>query len=113
MDVLVEVHNEEELERALLLQSRLIGINNRNLKTLKTDTDTTKRLAGKLPDDRLLVCESGLNSADDLADMASVGARCFLIGEGLMRQQDVEKAVVDILANPVPPEPKPSKASPS
>ncbi len=108
MDVLIEVHNKPELDRALRLQSRLIGINNRNLKTLKTDTKTTKRLAGKLPYDRLLICESGLNSADDLADMATVGARCFLIGEALMRQPDVEQAVVDILANPAPLQKKPT-----
>ena len=94
---------EAELERALRLQSRLIGVNNRNLKTLKTDTNTTKQLAGKLPDNRLLICESGLNSATDLADMAGVGARCFLIGEALMREPDVEQAVIDILADPVPP----------
>jgi len=108
MDVLIEVHDEQELDRALRLKSRLIGINNRNLKTLKTDTNTTKLLAGKLPPDRLLVCESGLNSAADLADMAKVGARCFLIGEALMRQADVEQAVKDILANPVPPPRKPA-----
>ncbi|MDA1324661.1 MAG: indole-3-glycerol phosphate synthase TrpC [Proteobacteria bacterium] len=108
MDVLIEVHDEQELDRALLLQSRLIGINNRNLKTLKTDTNTTKLLAGKLPPDRLLICESGLNSAGDLADMAKFGARCFLIGEALMRQADVEQAVVDILANPVPPAKNPA-----
>jgi indole-3-glycerol phosphate synthase len=109
MDVLIEVHDEQELDRALLLQSRLIGINNRNLKTLKTDINTTKFLAGKLPPDRLLVCESGLNSAGDLAEMAKFGARCFLIGEALMRQADVEQAVVDILANPVPPAKNPAK----
>ncbi len=109
MDVLIEVHNKPELDRALRLQSRLIGINNRNLKTLKTDIKTTKQLAGKLPYDRLLICESGLNSADDLADMATVGARCFLIGEALMRQPDVEQAVVDILANPAPLQKKPAR----
>jgi indole-3-glycerol phosphate synthase len=109
MDVLVEVHDERELDRALRLQSRLIGVNNRNLKTLKTDTKTTRQLAGKLPPDRLLVCESGLNSADDLAEMAAVGARCFLIGEALMRQEDVEQAVADMLSNPVPPHRKPAR----
>ena len=108
MDVLIEVHNEAELDRALGLKSPLIGINNRDLKTLKTDTQTTKMLAGKLPPDRLLICESGLNSAADLADMATVGARCFLIGEALMRQADVEQAVVDILANPAPPQNNPA-----
>jgi indole-3-glycerol phosphate synthase len=113
MGVLIEVHDEQELDRALRLRSRLIGINNRNLKTLKTDTKTTKSLAGKLPTDRLLICESGLNSADDLADMAKVGARCFLIGEALMRQADVEKAVSDILANPAPPQKKPVREAQS
>ena len=113
MDVLIEVHNEQELDRALKLQSPLIGINNRNLKTLKTDTKTTLELAGKIPSDRLLICESGLNSAEDLADMAAVGARCFLIGEALMRQPDVEQAVVTMLANPVRPLPKPAAAAPS
>ena len=101
MDVLIEVHDEGELERALLLQSRLIGINNRNLKTLKTDIKTTELLAKKVPDDRLLICESGLNTSEDLARMAAAGARCFLIGEALMRQNDVEKAVHDLLSNPV------------
>lgn len=108
MDVLVEVHDEAELDRALGLQSRLIGVNNRNLKTLKTDTATTWRLAGRVPDDRLLVCESGLNSRADLAEMAAAGARCFLIGEALMRQPDVERAVADMLADPVPPRAKPA-----
>jgi indole-3-glycerol phosphate synthase len=113
MDVLIEVHNEQELDRAMRLQSRLIGINNRNLKTLKTDTNTTKQLASEIPADRLLVCESGLNSASDLADMASVGARCFLIGEALMRQSDVEQAVIDILTDPAPPSSNKSAAAPS
>ncbi len=102
MDVLIEVHNEEELERALLLRSPLIGVNNRDLKTLKTDTATTKRLAKLVPNDRMLVCESGLNGPEDLAEMAAAGARCFLIGEALMRQADVEQAVRTMLANPVP-----------
>lgn len=101
MDVLIEVHDENELDRALKLQSRLIGVNNRNLKTLKTDISTTKKLAKRVPDDRILVCESGLNTPADLAEMAEVGARCFLIGEALMRQTDVEKAVRDMLSNPV------------
>lgn len=102
MDVLIEVHDEAELDRALRLKSRLIGVNNRNLKTLKTDISTTKKLAGKVPEDRILVCESGLNTPDDLAEMAGVGARCFLIGEALMRQDDVEQAVRHMLADPVP-----------
>lgn len=105
MDVLIEVHNEEELERALKLSSPLIGVNNRNLKTLKTDTATTIRLASLVPPDRTLVCESGLKTRDDLAAMAEAGARCFLIGEALMSQEDVAQAVRDILADPVMPSP--------
>ncbi|MFK7880519.1 indole-3-glycerol phosphate synthase TrpC [Roseobacter sp.] len=101
MDVLVEIHDEPELQRASRLKSRLIGINNRNLKTFETSLDTTRILAGHVPEDRLIVAESGLSTPEDLADMARYGARIFLIGESLMRQQDVEKATRDLLANPV------------
>lgn len=100
MDVLIEVHDREELERACQLKSRLIGINNRNLKTFETDLETTKTLSRLVPADRLLVSESGLNSPQDLADMAVYGARSFLIGESLMRQEDVTQATKAILANP-------------
>jgi len=103
MDVLVEVHDEEELERALQLESGLIGINNRNLKTLEVDIAMTERLAPKVPDDRTVISESGLYEPIDLARMAKVGARSFLVGESLMRQNDVELAVRDLLAPmPVP-----------
>ena len=102
MDVLVEVHNEDELERALALKSRLLGVNNRNLKTFETDLNTTKRLAALAPPDKLLVCESGLFTPADLADMAGYGARAFLIGESLMRQDDVAAATRNLLTNPVP-----------
>lgn len=98
MDVLVEVHDGEELDRALKLATPLIGINNRNLKTLKTDLQTTRDLAARVPEDRLLVSESGLYTPDDLADMAAHGAKCFLIGESLMRQDDVAEAVRTLLA---------------
>ena len=97
MDVLVEVHNAEELERALKLKTELIGINNRNLKTMITDLITTEELAAMVPKDRVLVSESGLNMPEDLARMSKVGANCFLIGESLMREPDVEAATRAIL----------------
>ncbi len=100
MDALIEVHDETELDRALKLSSPLIGINNRNLKTLKTDTATTLRLAPLVPEDRMVVCESGLKEADDLARMSAAGANCFLIGESLMREPDIEAATAGLLANP-------------
>ena len=103
MDVLLEVHNEEELERACHLKSRLMGINNRNLKTFETTLDTTRTLSRMVPPDRTIVCESGLFTPEDLSDMARYGARSFLIGESLMRQDDVTTATRDLLANPLVP----------
>lgn len=100
MDVLIEVHDADELERATALKSPLMGINNRNLKTFETTLDTTRTLSKLVPADRMIVCESGLNTPDELADMARYGARCFLIGESLMRQDDVETATRQLLANP-------------
>lgn len=100
MDVLLEVHDEAELERACLLKSPLMGINNRNLKTFETTLDTTRTLSKLVPADRTIVCESGLNTPDELADMARYGARTFLIGESLMRQDDVANATRTLLANP-------------
>lgn len=102
MDVLVEVHNAEELERASALKSPLLGVNNRNLKTFETTLDTTRELSKLAGAERTLVCESGLFTPEDLADMASHGARSFLIGESLMRQDDVEAATLALLANPSP-----------
>ena len=100
MDVLLEVHNAEELERASLLKSPLMGINNRNLKTFETTLDTTRTLSKLVPPDRIIVCESGLNTSDDLADMSRYGARSFLIGESLMRQDDVTAATRTLLSAP-------------
>ena len=93
MDVLVEVHDAPEMERALRLDADLVGVNNRNLKTLGVDLATTEQLAPLVPKDRVLVSESGLGSPADLARMARVGASAFLIGESFMRQTDVEAAV--------------------
>lgn len=101
MDVLLEVHDREELERASNLKSPLMGINNRNLKTFETTLDTTRTLSKLVPEDRLIVCESGLNTPAELADMARYGARTFLIGESLMRQDDVASATRSLLANPL------------
>jgi indole-3-glycerol phosphate synthase len=98
MDVLVEVHNAEELERTSILKSKLIGVNNRNLKTLTVDIATTEELSSMLPDDCIAVSESGLYTPDDLRRMSKAGCQCFLIGESLMRQEDVEKATRDLLS---------------
>ncbi len=97
MDVLVEVHNEEELERALPLSVKLLGINNRDLHSFETRLDTTRRLAPLVPADRMVVSESGLNTAEDLAAMEAIDVHTFLIGEALMRQDDVTAATKAIL----------------
>lgn len=101
MDALIEVHDKAELERATKLKSRMIGINNRDLRTFETSLDTTRSLSKLVPEDRFIISESGLSKPRELRDMAMYGARAFLIGETLMRQEDVAQATRDLLANPL------------
>jgi indole-3-glycerol phosphate synthase len=98
MDALLEVHNEDELKRALRLTSRLIGINNRDLKTFDTALATSERLARLIPGDRIVIGESGISTPNDLARLAKAGISTFLVGESLMRQSDVAAATRALLA---------------
>ena len=97
LDVLIEVHSEQELEMALAAQPDLIGINNRDLRTFHTDLSVTDRLAHRVPESILLISESGIQSHEDLQRLAPMGVRAVLVGESLMRQADVDKAVERLL----------------
>ena len=97
MDVLVEIHDAAELDRALKIEDTLLGINNRNLKTMETTLQTTRGLAALAPADRLLVGESGIAGHDDVLNLSTHGVNCFLVGESLMRQDDVTQATQALL----------------
>ena len=97
MDAIAEVHDKEELDRALKLDCRLIGINNRDLKTFATTLETTERLAPRVPKDRIVIAESGIADNADLQRLAKAGVRAFLVGESLMRQADVAAATRALL----------------
>jgi indole-3-glycerol phosphate synthase len=98
MQAIVEVHNLEELKMVLQTEAEIIGINNRNLKTFKTDISTTERLIKEIPQDKIVVSESGINTAKDISRLRGCGAHAFLIGESLMRERDIAKKLTDLLS---------------
>ena len=98
LSVLIEIHNEEELQRASKLKSKLLGINNRNLKIMETNIQTSIDLASQIPNDYILISESGIKTAQDIQILKNAGINCFLIGEHFMKQNDIKKAVQNILS---------------
>ncbi|MEW6615939.1 MAG: indole-3-glycerol phosphate synthase TrpC [Thermodesulfobacteriota bacterium] len=98
MQALVEVHNLEELKRVLQTEAEIIGINNRDLKTFKTDIATTERLIKEISQDKIVVSESGINTAEDISRLRECGAHAFLIGESLMRERDIAKKLTELLS---------------
>lgn len=98
MQAVVEVHNLEELKRVLQTDAEIIGINNRDLKTFKTDISTTERLIKEVPQDKIVVSESGINTAEDISRLRGWGAHAFLIGESLMRERDIAKKLAELLS---------------
>ncbi|KAF0122896.1 MAG: indole-3-glycerol phosphate synthase, partial [bacterium] len=95
---IVEVHNLEELKMVLQTEAEIIGINNRDLKTFKTDISTTERLIKEIPQDKIVVSESGINTAEDISRLRECGAHAFLIGESLMREKDIAKKLIEFLS---------------
>lgn len=98
LDVLVEVHNEQELERALHLQTPLLGINNRNLRTFETSLDTTLSMLSQIPDDKIVVSESGIHTRVDIQRLRSNSVNCFLIGEAFMREENPGAALATLIS---------------
>jgi len=98
MQALVEVHNLEELKMVLQTEAEIIGINNRDLKTFKTDISTTERLIKEIPQDKIVVSESGINTAEDISRLRGCGTHAFLIGESLMRERDIAKKLIELLS---------------
>jgi indole-3-glycerol phosphate synthase len=93
LSVLIEVHNEKELQQALKLKSRLVGINNRDLKTFEISLDVSRKLAAQIPQDKIIICESGIFTKADILEMQKIGVNSFLVGESLMRQDDIGLAL--------------------